>query len=615
MTKRAPQARQVQLLYDSCGLLASRERPIATGHSQRAMSLLPPKRTHKLRTPESDGEDSGDSYSDFRRDLKRARSNSPWNITDNASADNSPLKIYVLSAKFDSTTYQSLVSLVEDRFLSVGENQHPPMRRIELGANIEEADVIVTAIRTRSRLERHVSPSLARLKPIVSAEWLQNSVRSGFLLPCGDYAALRDLREETERSCPDKNQGDVVAPEQPEFARLKPPLFRDPEETLDPRDTAALDYTSRYSCQRGSPLTCPNQGLVRELDIIRRCRFVEGEERSMLSYARAIGLTGLAAYPNPISAEKLQAEVARLPYLGEKILSMIEEYTQSGKIPEAQTILSSPRFQSLSAYTTIYGIGPHTARKLYALGLRTLEELDRYYEVTQGDVSTELMPHFTSDKHHDEEVMTEISIKVGLALRHDFGQLISRGEAEEINRVVMEVLASIQVGCKSLIVGGYRRGKPLSNDVDIVITHSDWNSGSEKVKGLAKRLVQALHEQNLSGFHEHNALRTHHWDSLEKALTVFSLPSDPGERRIHRRVDLIFAAPEVFWTAVVGWTGSTMFQRDLRLWAKQQKGMKFDSSGISRRRDSKLYFPKSEREVFEMLGLAYVHPSLRNADA
>ncbi|KAI6168697.1 hypothetical protein EDD17DRAFT_1529443 [Pisolithus thermaeus] len=569
------------------------------------MSLLPPKRTHKLRTPESDGEDSDDSYSDFRRDLKRARSNSPWNITDNASADNSPLKIYVLSAKFDSTTYQSLVGLVEDRFLSVGENQHSPVRRIELSANTEEADVIITAIRTRSRLERHVNPSLARLKPIVSAEWLQNSVRSGFLLPCGDYAALRDLREETERSCPDKNQGNIVAPEQPEFARLKPALFRDPEETLDPRDTSALDYTSRYSCQRGSPLTCPNQGLVQELDIIRRCRFVEGEERSMLSYARAIGLTGLAAYPNPISAEKLQGGVARLPYLGEKILSMIEEYTQSGKISEAQTILSSPRFRSLSAFTTIYGIGPHTARKLYALGLRTLEELDRYYEVTQGDVSTEAIPQFTPDKPRDEEVTTEISIKVGLALRHDF----------EFDCRRVGALFPLSSEITPVPSYSYRRGKPLSNDVDIVITHSDWNSGSEKVKGLAKRLVQALHEQNLSGFHEHNALRTHHWDSLEKALTVFRLPSGPGERQIHRRVDLIFAAPEVFWTAVVGWTGSTMFQRDLRLWAKQQKGMKFDSSGISRRRDSKLYFPKSEREVFEMLGLAYVHPSLRNADA
>jgi len=81
-------------------------------------------------------------------------------------------------------------------------------------------------------------------------------------------------------------------------------------------------------------------------------------------------------------------------------------------------------------------------------------------------------------------------------------------------------------------------------------------------------------------------MRTSHWDSLEKALTVFQLPGNP-----HRRVDLIFAAPEVYWTAVLGWyvnfivldnvycsrtcvsdrTGSKMFERDLRLYAKQEK--------------------------------------------
>ncbi|KAI6009829.1 hypothetical protein EDC04DRAFT_2771985, partial [Pisolithus marmoratus] len=572
-------------------LQRANRRPIAT-------------RTHKVHTPDGEGEDSSDSYSDFRRDLKRPRSNSPWNITDSFSADNSPLKI------------TSCLPIYQPRwkvaFCASGKTRIRLCGGVELTANLEEADVIVTAIRTRPRLERHVNPSLAQSKPIVTAEWLQGSVKSGFLFPCGDYAALRDFREETARSCPDNSQGDVVASEQSECARLKPQLFRDPEEIADPRDAAALDYTSRYSCQRGSPLTCPNQGLVRELDIIRQCRFVEGEERSILSYARAIALTGLPAYPSPIDAKKLQDEVARLPFIGEKLLSMIEEYTGTGKITEAQNILSSPRFQSLTAFTAIYGIGPHTARKLHTLGLRTLEELDRYYEVVAGDAGTEIPSHFASGKDYGEEAATEISIKVGLALRHDFSQLISREEAEEINRVVMEVLASIQEGCKSLIVGGYRRGKLQSNDVDIVITHSDWNSGSNKVKGLSKRLVQVLHEQNLvthvmylSGFHEHNVLRTHHWDSLEKALTVFCLPSVPGRRRIHRRVDLIFAAPEVFWTAVVGWTGSTMFQRDLRLWAKQQK---------SRRRDSKLYFPKSEREVFEVLGLTYVHPSLRNAD-
>lgn len=188
----------------------------------------------------------------------------------------------------------------------------------------------------------------------------------------------------------------------------------------------------------------------------------------------------------------------------------------------------------------------------------------------------------------------------------------------------MHELDFVQKGCTSMICGGYRRGKPESNDVDIVITHPNLKSGAGIVKGLCKKLVKRLYEQglvkhvmHLSGFHVHNALRTSQWDALEKALTVFILPegnSFASEKRVHRRLDLIFAAPEVYWTAITGWTGSTMFERDLRLWAKE-RGMKFDSSGITRRRDSKAFYPKTEREVFEIFDLEWVDPIMRNADA
>lgn len=57
----------------------------------------------------------------------------------------------------------------------------------------------------------------------------------------------------------------------------------------------------------------------------------------------------------------------------------------------------------------------------------------------------------------------------------------------------------------------------------------------------------------MSGYHPHNVFRTHHWDSLEKALTVFVLPYDSARKQTYRRVDLIFVTPGVFWTAVVGW--------------------------------------------------------------
>lgn len=41
-----------------------------------------------------------------------------------------------------------------------------------------------------------------------------------------------------------------------------------------------------------------------------------------------------------------------------------------------------------------------------------------------------------------------------------------------------------------------------------------------------------------------------HWDTLDKALVVFRLPQTSS---VHRRVDLIFAPINLYWTAVVGW--------------------------------------------------------------
>ena len=86
---------------------------------------------------------------------------------------------------------------------------------------------------------------------------------------------------------------------------------------------------------------------------------------------------------------------------------------------------------------------------------------------------------------------------------------------EEIYRLIMGELDVVQPGCVSIIVGGYvpfpqasrvprssddqhtlsyRRGKPQSNDVDIVFTHPD----PEKEKGLCRRLVRRLYDQGTS---------------------------------------------------------------------------------------------------------------------
>lgn len=70
-------------------------------------------------------------------------------------------------------------------------------------------------------------------------------------------------------------------------------------------------------------------------------------------------------------------------------------------------------------------------------------------------------------------------------------------------------------------------------------------------------LGMVTHVMHLSGFHAHNPLRTVHWDTLEKSLTVFILPpSSSLYNGTRRRLDLIFAPPEVYWPAVIGWYAS-----------------------------------------------------------
>ncbi|KAG2069658.1 Nucleotidyltransferase [Suillus decipiens] len=426
-----------------------------------------------------------------------------------------------------------------------------------------------------------------KTKAIVTPLWLRDSVKSGRPLPYGSYIAVHDLELEDQTSRNHDTVQDTSSGSSflfPSEAEKESFWQTEPDDPIDATEVKLLTHNAKYSCLRPSPLICPNQSLVEEIDVIRRGRNVEGEERSVLSYSRAISV--IKAYPHVITTHDIQ-DLHELPFLGEKILSMIEEFLKTGRIAEAQKMLADPRFQSLSAFITIHGIGPHTARRLYNLGLRTLEELERYYEVEPGVSDEETMSLLDAEASANTEAAVEQSVKIGLALRHDLGQTIPREEVEEISRTIMRELSYVQKGCKSVIAGGYRRGKPQSNDVDIVITHTDWNLGSQKVKGLCKKLVQRLYDQgfvthvmHLSGFHKHDVLHTRHWDSLETALTVFVSRHNSLRRRVYRRVDLIFAAPEVFWTAVVGWTGSTMFERDLRSWAKQKKGMKFDSSGM-----------------------------------
>lgn len=118
-------------------------------------------------------------------------------------------------------------------------------------------------------------------------------------------------------------------------------------------------------------------------------------------------------------------------------------------------------------------------------------------------------------------------------------------------------------------------------------------------------------------------------DALDKALIIFKHPANATTRPQdkYRRVDLVVTTWKGWGSAVVGWTGSTQFERDLRRHAKKMcvthvlsvlpfvhradrvcelSGYKFDSGGIRTQQTDEPVEAVTEKDVFRVLGLEYI---------
>ena len=108
------------------------------------------------------------------------------------------------------------------------------------------------------------------------------------------------------------------------------------------------------------------------------------------------------------------------------------------------SIAGSERFAALSVLASVYGIGPSTARRLYALGLRTIDDLEAYYGV-EPEKPEEPESQLVELQHKEKfgkdsnEGLGETWVKIALGFRKDL-------ELKELrNRIDKDVSVVIQV--------------------------------------------------------------------------------------------------------------------------------------------------------------------------
>ncbi|EWZ00779.1 DNA polymerase IV [Fusarium oxysporum NRRL 32931] len=362
-----------------------------------------------------------------------------------------------------------------------------------------------------------------------------------------------------------------------------------------------------YSCQRPTYMNPPNEAFVNILTEIRTIRQLREDEVGVRAYSTSIA--SIAAYPYALKSAQ---EVARLPGCGDRIAELWHYWKETGESVEVREANADPKITVLKLFYNIWGVGAATACDFYRKGWRDLDDLVEFGWNTLSR-----------------------SQQLGVKYYNEFLLGIPRDEVATIAAAILEHARLIDPGFEMVIVGGYRRGKQQSGDADVVLSHRNENKTLNVITQIVVALEKAqliTHTLTLSTHNSDRGQRPVSWkgeksnssgfDTLDKALVVWQDSSKKDAP--HRRVDIIISPWKTVGCAVLGWSGGTTFQRDVRRYCKRVKGYKFDSSGIRRRADGRWVdlegtsggdeapdMETAERRVFAGLGLQWRSPEER----
>ncbi|KAJ5170819.1 DNA polymerase family X [Penicillium coprophilum] len=414
--------------------------------------------------------------------------------------------------------------------------------------------------------------------------------------------------------------------------RARPTLYRQTtsehekeENNVPPQPDWVRDQVV-FACLRSAPLHPPNEEFISQLVKIRRIRELTLDEIGVRAYSTSIA--SLAAYPHPIQRP---SEILALPGCNAKIADLFAEFQQhggcshtdeDGKVAAADALETDPMLRVLNLFYGIWGVGAKTAREFYQRGWRDLDDI----------------------VEHGWAKLSRVQ-QIGVKFYEEFQKGVPRDESESIANTIRDHAGRVRPedkdGIECVIVGGYRRGKELSGDVDIILTHRndavtrnlivDVVASLETERyithTLSLHLTSSLREQQTLPFHGDD---TRKFDTLDKALVVWQDPhcdaqavggnERPGKNpNIHRRVDIIISPWRTVGCAILGWSGDTTFQRDLRRHAKKARSLKFDSSGVRDRGTGRQVdlehggetWQEREKLVMEGLGIGWRPPEER----
>ncbi|TNN66825.1 DNA polymerase beta [Liparis tanakae] len=333
--------------------------------------------------------------------------------------------------------------------------------------------------------------------------------------------------------------------------------------------------------KRKAPQESPNEGITDFL--VELANYEKNVNRAIHKYnAYRKAASTISKYPNKI---KNGEEAKKLEGVGPKIAEKIDEFLQTGTLRKLEKIRTDDTSSSINFLTRVTGIGPAAARKFFEDGVKTLEDLKK--------IESKL-------NHHQQ---------IGLKYFEEFEKRIPRAEMEQMETLILGELEKIGTEYIGTICGSFRRGAASSGDIDILLTHPDYTSETEKQPKLLHAVVEHLES---IGFVTETMSKG---DTKYMGVCQLQPSEEDEEEYLHRRIDIRLIPKDQYYCGVLYFTGSDIFNKNMRTHALE-KGFTLNEytirplgvTGVA----GEPLLVDSERDIFEYLHYKYREPKERS---
>lgn len=312
-----------------------------------------------------------------------------------------------------------------------------------------------------------------------------------------------------------------------------------------------------------------NEAFIEILQQLEDIMNNKGEKFRARAYQKA--KETILIYGKPIfSVKELEKQLG----IGKTIMEKLGQYVSQGKVELIETEKQSPRH----IFTQIYGVGPKKAEELILHGITSIPQLRQH-----------------------KELLNEKQ-QIGLQYYEDLLEPIPRTEIDKYKELFEEILNETtnkyNIDKKDImyeIAGSYRRGKLQSGDIDVILSCNHIYSDK-----IFKTFITILTDRQkiiiLS-------------QGKNKCLVIAKLENVS----IARRVDFLFAKPAEYAFSLLYFTGSKIFNTEMRNRALQLGYTMNEHRIYDNNKKEEVIWSKipTEKDIFIFFGLEYVEPELR----